>query len=310
VDVSLLDLDREDLDDDALERGLAVIEAVAPRPDDVRVVVAGDFEQAVRDRVDDADYAAAFTADRLFGRATAKAIGHDDGTTDLVLDKWLLSKWSPPEGHDIERLFHHEALHIAVDQRGEQMNGLRVRSGYPVNSNRGYFGAVTGVMIEEYRTERALCEAGRWPHEDYLGNFDAAVHAFAEAALDGVQLRYPGEPIGRCYQTVVSAFHHLATYTGYVAAEILASGRERYPYVDPSAKRRLLGLAWDAVIDSLDGIPSATTPIDSAELDAVAWTMADQVEWWLEHVGFTPKDLPEDGIYFDVLRHDFQPPFE
>jgi hypothetical protein len=310
VDLSLLDVDQQDLDTNALDRGLALIEEVVPRPEVVRVVVASDFVQAVRERVDDADYAAAYGADRLFGRATGKAIGHDDGTTDLVLDSWVLSKTAAPEGNDVERMFHHEALHIAVSQRGEQMNDIRIRNGYATNSNRGYFGAVTGVMIEEYRTERALCEAGRWPHEDHMGNFDAAVHAFACAAADGVHSHDLGEPIGRCYEMVVNTFHQLATYTGYVAAEMLACDRERRPEIEPAARRRLLGSAWEGVIDSLDAIPSAATVIVPAELEALAWSTVDRVEDWLEHVGFTLEDLPQGGVYFHVLRCDFESPFE
>lgn len=270
--------------------------------------VTGEFEQAVRETVDDPDYAAAYTADRLFGRASAKTIRHDDGTTDLVIDAWLLSAEAGPEGHDIERLFHHEGLHIAVDQRGETISDLRLRHGYDMNSNRGYFGVVAGVMVEEYRTERALCEAGRWPHEDYLANFGDAVQAFADAALDGVCLRYESEPIDRCYETVLNAFHQLATYTGYVAAEMLADDA-RVPRVDAGVRRRLLGPPWDAVVASLANIPPATTPVDPVGLEKLAWATADRVETWLEHVGFTLKDLPQGGTYFDVLRHDFRAPF-
>jgi hypothetical protein len=83
VQPTLLDVDPDDLDDAALARGTELLARVVSRLDDVRVIVAGDFEQAVRDRVDDPDYAAAYTAERLFGRAAAKTIRHDDGSTDL-----------------------------------------------------------------------------------------------------------------------------------------------------------------------------------------------------------------------------------
>ena len=147
------------------------MEGVVPRLDDVRVIIASDFEQAVRDRVDDPGYAAAYTADRLFGRASAKTIGQHDGSTDLVIDAWLLSKSNPPQGHDIERLFHHEALHISVDQRAEQISDLRLRHGYEHELQPGlHFGGVTGVMIEEYRTERALCKRRRGHQEGAFGH--------------------------------------------------------------------------------------------------------------------------------------------
>jgi hypothetical protein len=308
VQVSLTNIDPDDLDAELLATGIGVLGEVVPWPDDVRVHVAGDFVQVVKDTVGDREYAASYTAERLFGRASAKAIGHKDGTTDLVIDAWLVRKENGPEGHDIERLFRHEGLHIAVDQRGESVNDLRLRHGYDISSNRGYFGVVTGVMVEEYRIERALCEAGLWPHGDYLANFGDAVQAFADAAWDGVCLRYPGEPIQRCYETVCNAFHQLATYTGYVAAEMLADPA-RAPKVAADAKARLLGPAWKAVVASLDKIPPATTPVDQAELERLTWLTAADVERWLEHIGFTLKDLSQGGTYFDVLRHDFEAPF-
>lgn len=308
ISIAISGVDPGAINMDLVTRGLTVLAAVVPRIEDVRVHVAGNFEQVVRDTVDDKEYAAAYKADRLFGRAAAKAIGQDDGTTDLVIDAWLVSVEHAPEGDDIERLFHHEALHIAVNQRGEEVNDLRLRHGYDMSSNRGYFGAVTGVMIEEYRAERALCEAGKWPHEDYLANFGDAVQAFADAAADGVRLRYPDESIQRCYETVCNAFHSLATYTGYVAAEMLVDP-ERSPRVEPGTKERLLGSAWGAVVDALGAIPSAATPTDPELLEQLAWTTADRVEHWLEYIGFTLKDLPEGGTYFDVLRHDFEAPF-
>jgi hypothetical protein len=308
VDVSLIDADSDDLDPNGLARGVELIEEVVPSPKRVRLLVAGDFEQAVRDHVDDAAYGAAYKADRLFGRAAAKTIAHDDGTTDLIVDEWLLSKSSAPEGFDVQRMFHHEALHIAIEQRGEHVTGLFDR--YAPNSNRGCFGMVTGVMVEEYRTERALCEAGRWPHEDYMANFAAVVHAFADAVSDALCAWSLGGPVDRCCQTVLSAFHHLATNTGYVAAEMLACGRRRIPKIDPAAKRRLLGRPWESVVDSLGSIPSAAAAIAPDELETRAWAAADRVEEWLRHVGFTLTDLPEGGVDFEVLRRDFEPPFK
>jgi hypothetical protein len=68
-------------------------------------------------------------------------------------------------------------------------------------------------MIEEYRTERALCDSGTWPHDDCLAGFGDAVENLANAAWNGVNLRYDDEPIDRCCTTVLSAFHQLATYT-------------------------------------------------------------------------------------------------
>lgn len=308
VELSLIGVDEDDIDVDMLARGVARLGSMLARPDDVRVTVAGDFEQAVRDRVPDKDYAERYKADRIFGRAAAKAIPQPDGSTELVIDAWLVSKVSAPEGHDIERLFQHEGLHIAVDQRGESANDIRIRNDIVPNSYRGYFGASAGILVEEYRTEKALCDAGLWPHADYIANFQDAVEAFAAAAMDGVTLRYPDEPIDRCFGTVLTAFGELVTYTGYVASEIHASDGERTPAIHPPIYQRYLGAPWEAVIAALKDVPAADTPTPRETIDAHVWKLADLLAAWLEYVGFTLTDLDE-GAYFDVLRHDFEPPY-
>jgi hypothetical protein len=113
VELTLLDANPDGLDVELLARGVALLGKVVPRASDVRVRLADDFVQAGRDAVDDPNYAAAHTAERLFGCAFAKAIGHDDDATDLVIDPWLPST-SPPNS-------------VANERTG----GLIMRSGRP-----------------------------------------------------------------------------------------------------------------------------------------------------------------------------------
>lgn len=47
------------------------------------------------------------------------------------------------------------------------------------------------------------------------------------------------------------------------------------------------GPAWDAAVESLDSIPSATGPMQPARAGGAGLlSNADRVERWLEHVGF------------------------
>lgn len=118
VELTLLDANPDGLDVELLARGVALLGKVVPRASDVRVRLADDFVQAGRDAVDDPDYAAAHTAECLFGCAFVKAIGHDDDTTDLVIDPWLPST-SPPNS-------------VANERTG----GLIMRSGRPACRGR------------------------------------------------------------------------------------------------------------------------------------------------------------------------------
>lgn len=303
ISVTILDADRDRLDVELVARGIATLGQVVEHPERVRLTIAGDFPQAVRDRVADESYAKSYGADRLFGRAVAKTIPQADGTIDLVVDAWLLYKGVPVA--DVERLFHHEGLHIALQQRGESTHDVRLRRGYGETTNRGYFGGVTGIMVEEYRVERALAEAGRWPHDSVTDSFHQAVDEFGDACFDGITLRYPGEPIDRAFRTILSSFSQLATYTGYVAGEYHASGKTRQPTIRPATRQRLLGHEWDEVVEQLGAIPSAAAATDPGDLETAVWKIADLVERWLERIGFTLKDLPGGESYFDVLRHDF-----
>lgn len=83
----------------------------------------------------------------------------------------------------------------------------------------------------------------------------------------------------------------------------------RAPDVAPDVAGRLLDEPWAALVDALEVISPATTPIAQDEPDVLAWKMADLVEDWLKHVGFTITHTDE-GMYFAVLRHDFVPPFD
>jgi len=172
-------------------------------------------------------------------------------------------------------------------------------------SHHGYFLAIAGVTAEEFRIERALGEAGSWPTAEYRENVVGILEAFAAEVLYGVVLRYPSEPIDRTCSTVLTAFSTLTTLGGYLAAEEIASGGERSPDTTSPMWRRYVGTAWPPLVEALSAIPSAAVRRTREELDLLVEPVAAACEEWLEVVGFTLADL-EEGVYFDVLTHDFQ----
>jgi hypothetical protein len=303
VELTLAWVDPDVLDLDRITVGAARVASLAPDPERVRLVIAGDFIAAVAERVDDAEYAKHFHRDRTFGSAAAKTIEQADGSVDLIVDAELVAK-GQPEDFDSERLFAHEGYHVAIGQREESLNDIRLRHGLGDYSHQGYFTAVAGNMGEEYRVERALCNEGWWPDVGYREGIPDGLTAFRNELLDGVTNRYRNEPVDRCCRTVLQAFYNLAILMGYLAAEHLGSAGERTPDAGVRRWSRLVGPAWGELLDLLEAMPSANERTPRAQLDEQAFALADVLARWLEHIGFTIDDLDE-GFYFRVVRHDF-----
>ncbi|KWW98565.1 hypothetical protein LI90_192 [Carbonactinospora thermoautotrophica] len=51
-------------------------------------------------------------------------------------------------------------------------------------------------------------------------------------------------------------------------------------------------------------LPDAARSADPEHLDRAVLVLADSLADWLNHIGFDLRDTAE-GLYFDVLRHDF-----
>jgi hypothetical protein len=86
----------------------------------------------------------------------------------------------------------------------------------------------------------------------------------------------------------------------------------RRPRATSNERSRPSGALWVRLVngwserlrDRLSDLPSAAIPTDISALDGSTFEVARVLEQWLEYIGFTVEDL-DDGIYFDVLRHDF-----
>ena len=138
MELTLAGIDPDSFDVEALTSAVAAFAAIAPHAEPLRVTVAADFEGAVRERVTDADYAAQYTQERLFGQAAAKVIAQDDGSIDLLVDAALVHGDAPKE-FGLERLFSHEAFHVLLARKNESSNDIRLRRGLSLHSRGGYF---------------------------------------------------------------------------------------------------------------------------------------------------------------------------
>jgi hypothetical protein len=135
MEVSLTDYPEDALDPDLIGEAVAEIALRAEEPDDVEVVLAGDFVRAVRDRIPGEQGRDDYTVDRLFGVAAARTLQLADGRTSVVVNGNLLLPGAMPRS-DLLRLCAHEGLHVATYQRGETASDIRSRHGIRGMSNR------------------------------------------------------------------------------------------------------------------------------------------------------------------------------
>lgn len=275
------------------------IEQIAPRPNEVNLVVTGDFVASNRSRLSD-DEAKAYETGRTFGVAAARTLPRSDGTVDVVVASPLLHGDIARE-IGLKRLVLHEAYHVSIHQREEVLGTIRLRHSISNMTHRGYFSAVAGMVADEYRVERALCDRGDWPHHGYRSTLSETLEAFRIDLIDACRLRYPNEPIMRTSESVLTSFSHIATLGGYLAAESLASDGERAPDTTLALWERFVGGSWDPFLQTLAQMPSGAVEFPRGDLDAITFSLIDPLDAWLRHVGFEIRDESE-GFYFDVLQ--------
>lgn len=249
----------------AVQRALGGVSSRVPRPDAVDIVVTRRFEKSVEARRADGDHESEYTRDRMFGWVGAKTITGPDGRAEIIVDADDLAGGLPPVL--LDRLFAHEALHAAINQRGENLSDLRERHGLPELSRAGTWAAVAGYAAEEYRVERALCDEGLGPIAGYEITVADALESFRTAILDGITLRFPNEPIDRCCETVLTAFHRVTILFAYVAGEELA-GTRSVTERSSALWRRLVGSQYTRFREHLNDLPSANEPTARVRLDA------------------------------------------
>jgi hypothetical protein len=295
----------------AIAEAAAIIEARVPDADAVDLVVTGDFSASVLRRFGAPDDAEHFDTARGSGEAAAITIPVGDRIAIVVPAAWFIEGANAGHGEPSSamrsHLVGHEALHVALRQRGEQTHDVRSRLARSVA--HGQLVASAGVVSEEYRVQAALHAEGSNPYDNQDDLHDALV-ATRVAIVDGITLGYPNEPIDRSMRTVIEALHVLAIRLGYLAA----SRRERDGTVaaapPPSIAadplwHRLVGPAWPKIAAALDAFPDAGQPVTAEVLNDAVLILADTLADWIRSVGFELSDTPDQRLYFEVLRYDF-----
>jgi hypothetical protein len=282
----------EQLLDEATERLKTVVAL-----DEVEIIVAGDLAASVRRRLPD-DQAAMFSVDRVSGRVGAKMIPTLDGCAIVIDGRLLVPGAAMAAEIDVARLFEHEAWHGALSHHAEDFHAAFSR--LSIEGAQAHYVGQALVLVDDYRIERALFEQGSTLDASYVPSTTETLDGCAAALLDAVTLRYPGEPMTRCFETAVPAFNSLTTHLGYLAAADADIGALR----GLPRWRGLVRNHYDRMKETLEALPSASERVEPAKIDATAIELGQVLEAWLRDVGFVLRDVPT-GLYLDVLRHDF-----
>jgi hypothetical protein len=282
---------------DAIERGVALL---VPDHRAVRVLVTGNFEQAVRREMADHPEAASFTADRLTGAVAGKTICGANESVIVIDAQWL----QPGEdGPDPYRLLAHEGGHVALHQRSETADGrrrlVRTRADWMLLAG-------AAIALEEYRIERALHQLGLPADADHWSAMPDILFNFVAEFVDGLALRYPNEPVQRTHDTLLGATQQLAVKLHYLVAQ---DPHGELPD-DPAARgfwQRFVSFTRPALTALSAPVPDACTPCPADQLDARLLQLTAHRRDWFAQLGFRlePESNPE-AYYFRVLLSDAQ----
>lgn len=290
----------EGYDWDALERCREIFFGKLEHPDRVKITLTSQFDETVKELVEDKDYAEAYSRERPLAYALAKTIPHSDGTTTLVADIELFAEdqpYGPPE-----ETFAHEALHVRTIERAETLSDLRLRNEGRELGHYQDFIAMAGVACEEYRVERALWAAGRRSESFHLAELERVAKIFYNQVREACRQYQRDLQVFPVAKAVMNEFHALVTSSAYVAAELgPAEGPWESVGVEDELDKLVFGEPWRAVIAHLQKLPAADVPAPREELDAIAIGLAALLEDWLEEIGFTIEQVDEENVEFKLL---------
>jgi hypothetical protein len=284
------------VDPDALPRCREVFTSIVPTMEGVSLIVASDFDAAVRHSHEDADYAANYSQDRgEFGVAVAKTIPRSDGTIHIIFDLRILARGLP--SGQAERTFAHEAYHAAIALRGEKVETPDAVLESEFSAVERYR-ALAATAAEEFRVELAL---GKGHSRSHYTAFPTVLAAFAECASRLSDDYERSQDVGAISAGVLSEFQKVTTASGYVAAA-MEIGKVGLPDLDGRLRRRVIGESGGSAIESLRRLPSAAETATLGNLENTVDDVAEGFEHWLAEIGFHWEDISGGGVFFRVLK--------
>lgn len=298
----------------------AALGLLALRPDEVKLVIAGDFVESVKARLPDGPYRDSFDLERGAGSVGAKTLVVDGEVhvvfpAFLFLDSDAARQHLPPEDAEqivasdgaranrARRTAIHEAQHVAMEQAGEDNPDFSA-----AGRARQNFLNVAHQVISEYRAELGVPRELR---EEYETDFPLESLRHLQAALQRYVVTYQGHgDVDRLAYEVVQETHHLWKALAYVAAARRVMGSETgAPFPDDVAESDLWRLMaedhWDDLERLLSDIPPGGVRVDPSDLERWTNELADALDAWLTDFGFVWEDLADGRSRFWMEPADF-----
>jgi tRNA pseudouridine-54 N-methylase len=289
VNLTLEGVDPNAMDVDLVsECVVSVAELLGPDAS-VDIVIAGDFVAAIRARTTNAQERERYTDDRTYGRAAARALTDADPPA-IVVDAGFVVR---DANKDVAlETFTHEALHILTSRRGESLNDVRRRNDV-VGVAHSTFVAIAGIAAEEFRVVRALRESRQMLASDFTATLGEVLDAFSDVIWSASGARHAGGSVQSYSEDVMTAFSNLVTMLAYVAA-----GESKDFECESELWQAWVAPTWPRMHGFLYRFPSATEETGHAELDPLAFELADLLVELLADVGFALEDDPTTGGYW------------
>lgn len=309
VDPTLLGIDPENPSAPALMSWCAtVLGAIALDPEQVTLLVTGDFVASVRSRSVTEEQREAYHTARNAGMVGAKTMPRPDGTIDVIAPAWwFLGADSDANGLEerealARRTIVHEAFHVVMDQAGETQASFEGLSWARVNML-----GIADSVLSEYRAEAAVnpelnAHVTAWKPLDILQHLRTALAEHAavnyQAHLDVDRLsRDVGVECLHAWQLLayVAAAHLQPDSTFAEVADDVAADLHWQTMVEPH---------WDRFTDLLSRVPPGDMRVERPAIDDLMAELADELTAWLLTWGFSFADGPE-GSEFRVVHWNF-----
>lgn len=286
----------------------ALLAGLVDRPDEVTLVIAVDFAEAVMRR----DPSVHYSTTRGSGMVGGRTMLREDGKIDVLIDgNWLVDVNN--RGHMIpkvvgvdlmRRSIQHEAQHVVMCQRGSGFEdyGRHKVSGW-IDVHMFDFAS---LVLDEHRAEWGAIAISAEKHPSTTDVAD--VLSALSRQLTAVESAYQRSmDVRALMEGTLTACRPFWVALAYWAAQYRSPESITPPPAEilrMSLWQRYVGESWSALADAFCQVPVADLSTTPDVLHKAAQSMATALRSSLHVVGFHYTE-DDSGSAFYIHRHDF-----
>lgn len=300
---------------DLVLRCMTELGTYAPRPQEIALVITGNFDDSVRARYAEVGSPASFTSKRGAGTVAGKTMVLRPDKIDILMPAWGFFDSAAIGFEETDEQRHqrhwltlrtiiHEAQHAAMAQRSEGNDHRHI--GLVRGLAKLQFARLAGESIDEYRAELVAERTLQHAPDDDRGISDALLH-HRQSLVSAYRLRANGGSVDEFLDASLTSSNVLWKVLAYYAATLRATDRTA---PDPSVVenelwQRYVEPEWAELSDLLGQIPPGDQNCDLRFLDKSLVAYANLLQSSFRTFGFEFYDTSE-GTRLDFLEsaHD------